>query len=123
MVAYASRPGQLSGCWSSWSEQDQPQFIRTTMDVGPPKVRRRTTGVYRMATVSGPILAPLVPSFWNWFRVLCQGGITPTNIVEPDGTESVWRFVEPPTVSWDDLEGRYVMVGAKFERLPGWQTL
>lgn len=123
MVTYATRPGQLSGCWASWQEQDVPQFIRTSMDVGPPKVRRRYTGVYRQASVQGPILRSLVPSFWNWYRVSCQGGIMPTNMVEPDGTESIWRWVEPPSVSWDDLEGRFVTVSARIERLPGWQTL
>lgn len=123
MVTYVTRPGQLSGCWSSWTEQDQAQFIRTEMDVGAPKVRRRTTGVHRRASVQGPILRANVPVFWTWFRVTCQGGIMPTNMVEPDGTESVWRWVEPPSLAWDDLEGRFVTVSAQIEQLPGYQTL
>jgi hypothetical protein len=123
MVNYVVRPGQLSGCWASWSEKDQPQFIRTSMDVGPPKVRRRTTGVHRIADVSGPILRSEVDIFWEWYRVICQGGIMPTNIVEPNGVESIWRFVEPPTMDWNDVEGRFVTVTAQIERLPGWQEL
>lgn len=115
-----ARPGQLSGCWARWSEQDQPQFIRTQMENGTVKVRRRTTGVLRRARVSGPIMAPDVPAFLDWFRVLCQGGIAPTYMVEPDGTESVWRFTEPPQVDWSDIHGRFATVSASLEQLPGW---
>lgn len=74
MVNFVKRPANIDGCWSAWAERDQAQFIRTQMESGKVKVRRRTTGVHRTAEVSVTLKAELYDDFMHWFRVLCQAG-------------------------------------------------
>ena len=123
MVDYAARPVGLPGCWSSWGEQDQPQIIRTSMDSGDIKVRRRYTGLHRRADVSVRLPADSYDTFMTWFRVSCQNGVMPTNIIEPSGVESIWRFVEAPTIQWLGRGAEAFEASCSFERLPGWQEL
>jgi len=123
MVAYAARPIGLPGCWSAWSENDMPVSIRTQMESGLPKVRRRFTGVYRQAEVSLDAPPSILPPFMDWFRISCQQGIMPTAMFEPDGTESVWRFMAPPRIAWPSVHRTYVTISCAIERLPGWQVL
>jgi hypothetical protein len=123
MVAYATRPDELSGCWSTWSEQDVPTTIRSSMDNGEPKVRRRFTGVLRRAQVSVNCPDYDVQNYMYWFRTLCQQGLMPTAMVSPAGVEAVWRFVEPPVVQWGAPGSGMAVVSATIERLPGWQEL
>jgi hypothetical protein len=93
------------------------------MESGTPKVRRRFTGVYRLAQVSVVMTAAELREFMNWFRIFCQQGVRPTNMFEPDGQESVWRFVEAPTVEWGQPGSDVAKVSVKIEKLPGWQDL
>lgn len=123
MVDYALRPADLSGCWATWSEQDLPQTIRTSVDTGDVKVRRRVTGVHRRANVSAQFPANQYSDFVTWYRTLCSAGIKPTAMFEPNGTEGVWRFAEPPTISWPSVGGEVFAVSAVIEKLPGWQNL
>jgi hypothetical protein len=56
----------------------------------------------------------------DWYRVVCQQGVMPTNMVEPTGVEGVWRFVSPPVADWDTPGSDRVNVTAELEQLPGW---
>ncbi len=123
MVDYATRPASLSGCWASWSETDAPQVIRSGMDNGDVKVRRRTTGIHRIAECAVRLPAGNYNSFMEWFRVHCQSGVVPTNIVEPNGTESIWRFMEAPAITWVGETAHAFEASCRFERLPGWQVI
>lgn len=120
-VTYAERPPALDGCWQTWADQDQPQTIRTQTESGDVKVRRRTTGLARLAEASVTLPASLYADFVDWFRIDCQAGILPTNIVEPSGVESVWRFVEPPQIEWIDPNA--FRAGVTLEKRPGWQDI
>ncbi len=93
------------------------------MDNGSVKVRRRTTGVHRVAQVSVTLEADQYDVFMDWFRVSCRNGIKPTNIFEPTGIESVWRFIEPPQISWAEPQIRAFTASCKLERLPSWQVV
>ena len=121
MVDYAPRPPTITGCWETWSEQDQPQIIRTQMETGRPKVRRRTTGVHRIAQVSRIVAAVDEVAFLDWFRVDCQAGTRPTVMTEPNGKETVWRFIEPFNIDWIGPGG--FRASTRIERLPGWQEV
>ena len=118
MVDVAVRPPQLSGCWKTWDEQDVPRIIRTTMENGAPKVRRRWTGRSRQARASVILPKALYNSFMGWFLTNCQAGVLPTNMVEPVGIESAWRFVEPPQISWPNPDA--FQANCLLERLSGW---
>lgn len=121
MVDYAPRPSSISGCWQTWTDQDTPQLIRSSMDSQFVKVRRRTTGLQRTASVTATYPRSVYQDFVDWFRVYCQTGVMPTVIVEPSGVESVWRFVEPPVIEW--LDANAFRVSCTFEKMPGWQNV
>lgn len=122
-VTYGPRPAELSGCWRSWSERDKPQALRSGMDTGDVKVRRRFTGRYRTADVAVILDAELYDHFLDWWLIYSQAGVQPTNMIEPNGTESLWRFMEPPEITWPDADPTRFAVTAKIERLPSWQEL
>lgn len=123
MVDYATRPASLSGCWSSWSERDMTSVVRTTMETGIVKVRRRTTGLHRTADVTVVLPRSSYVTFMYWFRTLCQSGVMPTNMYEPTGIESIWRFMEPPEIDWSAPSAAAFQASCAIERLPGWEEL
>ena len=117
-VPYAQRPATLDGCWASWSEQQQTNMLRTQMDSGAIKVRRRTTGITRIAQVSVTLPATKYADFMKWFNTDCQQGVMPTLMCTPQCNEEVWRFVNPPSISW--VTKNAFTASCEIERLPGW---
>ena len=122
MVAYIARPIALSGCWSTWSEADQPVIIRSGIEDGLVKVRRRFTGVYRIANVTLNLKSSLVPNFMAWFRTDCQQGVMPTTMFDPTGKESIWRFTQPPQVSYMEPGVKGAVITCVIEQQPGWDA-
>lgn len=119
MVTKVQRPMGLHGCWETWSEQDMPVTIRSEMENGKPKVRRRFTGVVRRAQASVRYPREHYDEFMEWYRILCSSGVNATNIMEPAGVEGYWRFTEPPQITW--LPGATVFeASVALEQLPGW---
>ncbi len=118
MVEQAERPTSLHGCWQSWAETDAPSIIRTQSDSGHIKVRRRTTGVRRTASVSAVYPAARYDDVMVWFRVLTAQGVKATNIVEPSGVETYWRFTRPPQIDWVNAEA--FRMTAEIERNETW---
>lgn len=117
-LTIAARPASISGCVQSWSEADMPQVIRTSMDSGTVKVRRRFTGIHRTANASVTLKAEQYDDFMDWYRTLCMGGVYPTRIITPYGKEEVWRFTEPPQIEWIDAKAFRATLA--LERLPAW---
>ena len=114
----ADRPSNLSGCWAKWQEQSFDQLVRTNMDTGEPKVRRRFTKTVRSAKVQVNLLKDDYNLFLQWFDN-CRQGVLPTKMVEPSGVESVWRFATVPQYDW--IDPRVVSVTVNIEQLPAWQ--
>jgi hypothetical protein len=96
----ASRPAGLDGCWKTWSEQDVDVVIRTDMDNGAMKTRRRFTGTNRTAEVTVTMPATLYTLFMQWFRVNQRQGAKATWVTTPYGTQEAWQFTAPPSISW-----------------------
>jgi len=121
-ITIGTRPASLDGCWASWQEKQQPNVIRTDMDQpGNVKVRRRTTGISRVANVSVTLEATKYQDFLTWFNVACQGGVLPTRVTTPYGADEVWRFTEPPQISW--IDPKAFSVTAQIEQLPAYRGL
>ena len=97
-----ARPGELDGCWQSWQEKDIQQVIKTEMDSGALHTRRRFTGVSRVVNASVTLEAGLHDIFMTWFRVNQQQGAIPTYVVNPQGVEEVFQWLEPPQINWVD---------------------
>lgn len=120
----AERPKSIDGCFQTWAETDKSQVVRSEMDFGTVKVRRRTTGVIWTIDASVTLLASQYDDFMDWFRVACQAGVKPTRIKRPqDAKEVVARFSEPPTIQWLDMDKQAFRVQCKFEQLPEWRAL
>ncbi len=121
-VTIATRPLTIDGCWSSWDEVQQPNTIRTEMEVpGVVKVRRRTTGISRIANVTRNFESKYYDDFMAWFNTACQGGVLPTRVKNPQTVEEVWRFTEPPKITW--LTQKAFNVACVIEQLPIWRGL
>jgi hypothetical protein len=120
-ITIGRRTGGMDGCWSSWSEQEQPMVIRTQMEDGTIKVRRRNTGKHRVATVTRTFKAEHYVNFQLWFDVACAQGIYATRMMTPYGTEEVWRFSSAPQIQWADSKA--FSVSCEIEQLAGWEKL
>ena len=120
-IKIGTRPASIDGCWASWSEKAQPVVIRTDMEDGTVKVRRRSTGKLRVANVSRTFDAKDYQAFQDWFTVACQQGTIPTRVMTPYGKEEVWRFTEAPQINWVDPKA--FDVTCAIEQLSGWEKL
>ena len=121
-IQIGTRPASLDGCWASWDEKQEPNTIRTDMEAtGYVKVRRRTTGIMRVAQVKRNFEAKDYDAVLDWFNVACQGGVIPTRMTTPYGKEEVWRFTEPFSISW--IDPKAFSVSATIEQLPSWSSL
>lgn len=118
-IQVASRPASISGCFQTWSERQAPNTIRTEMENGTFKVRRRTTGILRQAEGTMTLKGVQYSDFVDWWNVNCQQGALPTRIVTPYGAEEVWRISEPPAIEWIQSGERPAFrASLKLERLP-----
>ena len=117
-ITTGARPADLDGCWAEWTEQDVDNVLRTDMDNGNIKSRRRFTGLIRKASVGVNLPADKFNSFTVWFRVNCRAGAIPTMVTTPYGTQEAWCFAEPPVISWIDKS--VFSVKAEIYRLDGW---
>ena len=121
-ITIGTRPASLDGCWASWNEKQEPNTIRTNMDQpGNVKVRRRTTGISRVANVSVTLEATKYDDFVSWFNTACQGGVLPTRMTTPYGADEVWRFTEPPQITWVDPKA--FSVTCQIEQLPAYKGI
>ena len=122
LIQIGQRPLSLDGCMASWTEKQEPNIIRTAMENGTIKVRRRTTGIHKQISCTVTLTAEKYDDFMEWFNIDSQQGVIPTRIKRPqDGVEIVVRFREAPQVEW--LQSNAFMVTMQFEQLPGWDGL
>ncbi len=94
----AAWPGTLPQNFqvSGYAERGADNIIRTTMDVGPDKVRQRT--VSNVRTVKGTMW--LTPAQYTelrtFFEVTHQYGALTFTKDDEHGINRTWRFVTPP---------------------------
>ena len=100
-VQVASRPGQLSGAWSTWSEQAADNTIKTEFESGAVRTRRRFTGVQRQADVSVTLPIDQWSVFDQWYTVNCRQGSIATTVKTPQCVEQVCQFIAPPVYQFN----------------------
>lgn len=119
----AARPASLDGCWSAFTMREQPATVRSEMDTGYVKVRRRTTAPVRVADASVTLPYALYADFVTWWDNTLQG-VLPTLIDMPLEGQQLWRFAEAPT--YTPIPGRSGVgaftVSVKLEQLPEWRA-
>jgi hypothetical protein len=85
-----------------YQEQAPNVSIRTEMDAGPPKLRRRYTAGIRTFTFSWLLSKTQVATLDTFFVTTLQGGsLSFDGLNHPrTGAATTWRFVAPPTYSY-----------------------
>lgn len=110
-------PAALPDCAQTWTERDRPSTIRTDMDTGPPKVRRRFTAVMREATVGMIIASDQYEALRDFYEIECGEGTVFHTFRHPwSNVVTRFRFVQPPEFS---NEGALAInVSMVWEQLP-----
>lgn len=82
----------------SYSESPQSQVLRSSMDAGPPKTRRRFTAATRAIPMSFTLTNAQVEIFETWFDADIQGGSLPFDMIQPRTGIAVTMLIsgEPP---------------------------
>ena len=117
-ITVGARPSSISGKTVTWSEKQTPNVIRTSMENGTVKVRRRSTGIMRQAEATMILAGSLYTDFLTWWNTNCQQGALPTRVYTPYGAEEVWRITEPPSIEWMNGASTTFRASLKLERLP-----
>ena len=83
-----------------FNQQAIPVVIRTKMEAGIDKIRRRYTSEIVNSSVSMVITFAQYTTLESFFNVTLQGGVLSFNFTDPaDNTEYEYRFLEPPSYS------------------------
>lgn len=99
-MAAIAWPAGLPDCAESWEEFDQPVTVRTNMEIGPPKVRRRFTRTMRGVRVSFTMDHAQAMQLRDYFEVDLQGGVLEHSFRHPfRGGVEAFRFVEAPRIA------------------------
>lgn len=85
---------------AGFSFEDDSQFIEQPMDVGPPKVRRRSTLAYSSQTCAIIVDATDLATLKTFYNTTLTGGTGTFNFTDPlTSTTQVYRFRKPYTVT------------------------
>ncbi|HVQ51044.1 MAG TPA: hypothetical protein VMS92_13455 [Mycobacterium sp.] len=93
-------PAELPDCPDSWSEQAEPVTVRTQVEEGTPKVRRRFTKRLVRAQVGMTMDIAQRNALDSFFHVSLDGGVLRFDFRHPWLDQVVpWRMVEAPAFS------------------------
>ncbi len=122
-LTIATRPSTISGCLQTLSESWEESLLKSKMENGVIKTRRRTTHTPRIANGAFILTRDKYADMVDWFYVRCAQGVHPTRIKMPgSNTEEVWRFSKPPSFEWD-RSAKAFLVSIQIEQLPEWVGL
>lgn len=120
------RPTGVSGCLQTFNESQLENVVRSQSDNNAVvKVRRRTTAAVRVADASITVKQSEVALWKDWFNTYCLGGVLPTYFKTPYGTEELWRFSAPLSITWGQgsVPGQHVAtITMKLEQMPAWRN-
>ena len=97
-----NRPLALDGCFSTWSETMTDNVVKSEMDSGTVKTRRRFTGTNRRVQATVRMDSALYQDFMDWFVVDQRQGSIPTYVRTPYGAEELFLWMSPPAITWPD---------------------
>ena len=102
---------------SGYQETFPDTVIRSTMDVGPDKIRRRTTAAVRKFRLSYDLTRAEVETLNTFYETSVEGGALPFTMKSPrtEDTET-FRFMAPPDVS--AMSGVHFRATCSFEEIP-----
>jgi hypothetical protein len=101
----------------SFKEKAEDTVIRTEMEQGPAKLRRRTTAGVRTLSASFLVSKAQVVTLEDFYLTTLQGGSLPFTFTHPRSGASVsCRFVKPPEYAGSN--GNYFKASVDLEILP-----
>ena len=104
---------------SGYSESEKSGSLRTKMDKGPDKVRRRFTNSIIPFTLQITATFAQVASFSTFYRQDCNFGATTFTWVHPRTDEAAtYRFIGEPVYTPFSLGGLYWNINFKTEIMP-----
>lgn len=113
----ATWPSKFCPLMGSFQESPPNNTIRSTMDRGPAKVRRRTTANVRPISFNVFVRNADMQEFDDFYAIDTFSGADEFDFIHPRTKESVKaRFVEPP--SYGDRSGIGYQVSVSLEILP-----
>jgi hypothetical protein len=87
-------------CPASWRENPVKPLIRSEIEDGYPKQRRRFTKIWYQYQADFRLSWDDHGAFWQFYELDCQGGAIPFKIKHPiSDKELLVRFMEPPQVN------------------------
>jgi len=103
---------------SSWDYKFGETNIRSSMDTGAAKVRRRFTHSIDSMSCTIDLHKDQYTTFDTFYRVTLNSGVNTFSFQNPlTGTvNDKWRFVSPPSISY--IGGEYFRVSMNWELLP-----
>lgn len=94
-------PAVLPACPQDWQESDNPDILRSGVDVGLPKVRRRSTLLNQSVSVQWTFKAELYDAFQLFYQTTTLQGTVPFLYRHPvTGDMNAYLFSEPPQKSF-----------------------
>jgi hypothetical protein len=100
-----------------YQERFAETTLRTTMDAGTAKVRRRFTAAPRQIEATFKVNAAQTGILKTFFEDMTAGGALPVDWTHPrEGTPATFRFLESPRVA--AITGTLFTVAVKLEHLP-----
>ncbi|MFH1158064.1 MAG: hypothetical protein V1721_04170 [Pseudomonadota bacterium] len=101
----------------SFRETVPDSVIRTSMEQGPAKLRRRTTAAVRVLSVAYLMSKDQVTALETFYLTTLQGGSFPFDFTHPrTGATVSCRFVKPP--EYGSGNGSFFRVTVELEILP-----
>lgn len=83
-----------------YTEQQEPTIIRTQMDTGPAKVRRRYTMPVTKVNIKVCLDRGQMEELWDFYTIRLQGGVQRFNMNNPwENVTREYRFINPPAIS------------------------
>lgn len=93
--------------------------IRSDMDTGPAKLRRRSTKGIDKVTCSQKMAFDDFQTVYDFFDIDLNGGVTPFTFNHPfTGVPTDWRFISPPEFKPLGNGGIEFGISMSWEKLP-----
>jgi len=121
-MALISWPASLPQApqFDSYSSQFESAVIRTRMDVGPPKQRRRSTVIFERQVMTFPVTKVQLQTFRTFFETTSRLGVIPFEFVNPD-TDLIaqdYQFVADTQPVTTNQGGDLWVISVLVEKLP-----
>lgn len=92
-------PNDLPDCAGSWEESPTPDILRSSVDIGQAKVRRRSTIGGKTVSVGWTMDANTYAALVFFYETTLLEGVNSFYYNHPiSGTQQTYRFLSPPNL-------------------------